>query len=133
MSSRLDELGPDVVVALLTFTTPEALEPYQQRRRLSFDILLDPDRATYDAYGVERGSLRAVWGMATIKRYAAIIKHGGARDVQGATEDTRQLGADLVIAPNGTVAWAHWSTGPADRPSVDEIVGAVHAARGRSS
>lgn len=123
--------SPPAQVVLVTFTTDTELAAYQERRAVPFPILIDAERRVYAAYGLGRGSLRTVWGLRTLRRYWQILRPSGPGvldDVGAATEDTRQLGGDIVIAPNGTVAWGHWSTGPADRPSVDDIVGAVHRA-----
>ncbi len=132
MGDRLDELAPRADVVLITFTTPVELDDYQDRRDVGFPILLDPGRGAYRAYGLGRGSFREVWGMATLKRYASILGPSGPGrgldDLGVATEDTRQLGGDFVVAPDGRLAWGYWSDGPADRPAVDEIVGAVRAA-----
>lgn len=116
---------------LVTFTTDVELDAYQHRRAVAFPILVDADRSVYAAYGMGRGSFRAVWGLATLRRYWQILRPSGpgsVSDLGAATEDTRQLGGDIVIAPNGTIVWGHWSTGPADRPSVDDIVDAVRVA-----
>jgi hypothetical protein len=43
--------------------------------------------------------------------------------------DTLQLGGDFVVNPEGRVACAYRSAGPDDRPSVDDLVTAVHASR----
>lgn len=122
--------GIDVV--LVTFTSNELLDDYQSRRQLNIPVLLDVDRSAYTAYGLGRGSFRAVWGLATLRRYAEILaqsrrKHSGShvRDLAPATEDTRQLGGDFVIAPDGRLTWGHWCTGPADRPTVEEIAQAI--------
>lgn len=132
MSDRLgDVAGPDgerATVVLITFTTTDELDHYQRRRRLPFPILLDTDRQVYDAYGLGRGSFLDVWGWRAIRRYWQILRPSGPgsrRDLRSATEDTRQLGGDVVIAPDGRLAWAHWSERSTDRPSVDEIACAV--------
>lgn len=113
---------------LITFTTSEDLDGYQRRRRLAFPILLDTDRHVYDAYGMGRGSFLDVWGWQAIRRYWQILRPSGPgtrADLQATTEDTRQLGGDMVIAPDGRLAWGHWSERSTDRPSVDEIAHAV--------
>ncbi|WP_040491563.1 AhpC/TSA family protein [Ilumatobacter nonamiensis] len=134
MSERLADRAE---VVLVTFTTPDRLDEYQQRRALGVPILIDADRSVYSAYGLGRGSLRAVWGWSTLRRYGEIlretiassgVRHGmrqAAAEMTGATEDTRQLGGDFVIAPDGMLAWMHLSEGPADRPDVEAMVDAV--------
>ena len=137
MRDRLDEItGPgsstsEVEVVLVTFTTDAELDEYQRRRQLPFPILLDADRSVYTAYGLGRGSFLDVWGWHAVKRYWQILRPGGPgswRDLSSPTEDTRQLGGDMVIGPDGRLAWGHWSSVSTDRPSVDEIVAAVRQA-----
>ena len=135
MRDRLDDVAGSAreraEVVLVTFTTADELEAYQRRRELPFTILVDTDRDVYDAYGLRRGSFLDVWGWSAIRRYWEILRPAGPgsrHDLQPATEDTRQLGGDMVIAPDGRLAWGHWSTRSADRPSVDNIVSAVEQA-----
>jgi peroxiredoxin len=129
---RADADPVDVDVVLIAFAGPDALDDYQHRRDLSFPILVDAERLTYAAYGLGRGSFAAVWGFATIKKYVSLLLSRnspiGRRDLGAATEDTRQLGGDFVIGPDGRLAWGYWCTGPADRPSADEVVAAVRTA-----
>ena len=135
MSGRLADLAlhgnEPPHVALITFTTDEQLARYRHRRQLSFPMLRDPDRAVYDASGLGRGGFLDVWGGRAMRRYWQILRPSGPgrlRDLAAATDDTRQLGADVVIRPDGRLAWGHWSVRSTDRPSVDDIFRAVAAA-----
>ena len=127
MSEQLDDTAE---LVLLTFTTADLLDEYQERRDLSLPILIDANRDVYAAYGLGRGSIGRVWGWATLRRYAQILRSSGRgmADLVSATEDTRQLGGDFVIAPDGRLSWGYWSEGPADRPSVDDVLEAVERA-----
>jgi hypothetical protein len=93
-------------------------------------ILIDGTRDVYAAYGLGRGSIARVWGWATLRRYAQILRNSdrGFADLASTTEDTRQLGGDFVIAPDGRLSWGFWSEGPADRPFVHEVLDAVQQA-----
>ncbi len=132
MSDRLTDLvgsdGTRAEVALITFTTDAELDGYQQRRQLRFPVLIDADRSAYDTYGMGQGSFLGVWGWRSLRRYWQILRPSGPgsrNDLQPSTEDTRQLGGDMVIDPDGRLAWGHWSMRSTDRPSVDDIVHAV--------
>lgn len=132
VSRRLDDLagagGERVDVVLVTFATPDALAEYQEQRHLPFPILVDADRTVYDAYDLDHGSFLDVWGWRAIRRYWQILRPSGPgswRHLHAANDDTRQLGGDFVIAPDGLLAWGHWSTRSTDRPSVDQLVDAV--------
>jgi peroxiredoxin len=113
-------------VVLIVFGD-EPFEHYQARNGLALPILRDTDRSVYRSFGLGRGSFTDVWNWSTITTYASLLRRGGR--LEQATEDTRQLGGDFVIAPDGTLAWAHWGSGPADRPDVDAVIAAVAATR----
>ncbi|MEM9464549.1 MAG: AhpC/TSA family protein [Actinomycetota bacterium] len=129
MRDRLDDLGPDTTVVLVTFTDPANLSDHIIRTMLPFPVLTDPDRRAYRAYGFGRGSITRVWGWRAARRYVQLLADGGWRDLARPTEDTLQLGGDMVIGPDGTLAWGFWGAGPDDRPAVDEIIAAVEATR----
>ncbi len=125
MSARLDELGSGTDVALIMFGD-DSFERYDAES-IGFPVLRDPDRSVYRAFGLGRGSFFDVWGWATMRKYVEILRRGGRSRLESATEDTRQLAGDFVIAPDGTLAWGHWAVGPADRPAVDAVVAAVRS------
>jgi hypothetical protein len=129
VSERLTDTAK---VVLITFTEPENLDEYRARRSLSVPILVDRERTVYRSYGLGRGRFTDVWGWATIRRYVEILRASGIRrglaEMSGGDEDTRQLGGDFVIAPNGTIVFAHRGSGPADRPDIASIAAAVSGA-----
>ena len=129
MRDRLDEFDDDTEVVLVTFTDAEQLVSYRQRHHLPFPVLLDPDRSAYRVYGLGRATARRVWSPGTLKRYAQLLRRDGLGSLKAPTEDTRQLGGDMVVAPDGTLTWGFWSEGPDDRPSVDELLTAVRSGR----
>ena len=122
MRDRLDELG-DAVVAVVTFATPERAAAYQ-RTLDPLTVLVDHDRSAYRAYGLERGSIRQVWGPKVWAEYARLLARG--RRLRTIHEDTRQLGGDVVVDRAGRVAFVHRSADPTDRPSVDVLVETIH-------
>jgi len=122
---RLDELG-GCVVALVTFTARRNLRGYRGRLGLPYAVLADEDRTAYRAYGLGRGPWWRVWGPATLRAYVGPVRRGGR--VGRPSEDTLQLGGDFVVGADGRLVYVHRSTGPADRPAVDDLIAAV---RGR--
>lgn len=129
MRDRIDELGDDTIVALVTFTNPASLAVYVDEHALDFPVLRDVDRTAYAAFGLDRGSLLRVWGWQAVRRYVSILRAEGFGGLRRPIEDTRQLGGDFVIDADGRVAWAFWGTGPDDRPSVDDLIAAVTRAQ----
>ena len=124
MRDQLNRLD-NTRVALITFTDATNLESYRDQHDLPFPVLTDPTRASYQAYGLGSGAFGRVWGIKSARAYFRIIKRDGWSRLQSPTEDTRQLGGDFVISPDGTLAWGFWSEGPADRPTVEAIIHAT--------
>ena len=127
MGERLDDLA-GAAVALVTFTRPRNLKGYRTRHRLAYPVLADEERAAYRAYGFGRGPWRRVYGLSTIAAYARLLRRGAR--LTRVTEDTLQLGGDVVVGPDGRIAWVFRSRRPDDRPAVDDLVAAVRAAAG---
>lgn len=112
-------------MALITFTTSEDLAAYNHRRNLKFPTLTDPSRSVYATYGLGHASLQRVWGLRSLRRYGEIIGRRGFADLRKPTENTRQLGGDFVIDPDGILRFGFWAKGPDDRPKVDSLLEAV--------
>lgn len=125
MRDRLDDLG-DAAVALVTFAPRRVLRGYRARLGLPYPVLADEDRSAYRAYGFGRGPWWRVWGVATVRRYAELLRRG--RRLERVRGDTLQLGGDVVVGRDGRIVLIHRSTGPADRPPVDDLVAAVRRA-----
>ena len=125
MRDRLDEFGADTEIVIVTFTKPEQLEGYLAMNDLPLTILLDPDRVSYDAFGLGRGSLLRVWSARVAWRYVLLSCQGTWRSIRRPIEDTRQLGGDFIVDPEGVLIYGFWSKGPDHRPSVDELIAAI--------
>ena len=119
MLHHIDELGVRVVV--VAFAPRASLIRYQYRQRLDHLLVLsDPDRRSYEAFGLGRGSVLRVWLHPRVwARYLQLVLHG--RRPQAAHEDTLQLGGDALLDSTGRIAWIYRSRGPEDRPSVGDI------------
>lgn len=125
MRDRLDELGRSTDVVLITFSEAAVAETYKSAQGLPFPVLVDPDRRSYRAFGLGRGSVARVYGWRALKRYVEIVRSEGVGVLRRPTEDTLQLGGDFVVGPDGTLVWGFWGAGPEDRPSVDELISAI--------
>lgn len=84
-----------------------------------FTLLLDPDRAAYRAYDLERSLARA-WQPKVWLEYARLMMSGKKwRGIQG---DSTQLGGDFIADADGILRFAHRSHDPTDRPSVAQLL-----------
>ena len=122
MRDRLGEFG-DCAAALITFTRQRNLRGYRNRFQLPYAVLADEPRATYRAYGLGRGRWWHVWGLATLRAYARLLRRGVR--LERPKEDTSQLGGDFIVDREGRLTYIFRSKGPSDRPSVDELVAVV--------
>lgn len=125
MSDRIGEFG-DISIALITFTRPRNLRGFRHRLGISYPVLADETRAGYRAYGLGRGPWWRIWGLRTLRAYGRLLR-SGAR-LSRPTEDTLQLGGDFVVDSRGVLTYTYRSKYPDDRPSIDELIAAVHSA-----
>ncbi|MFQ5613494.1 MAG: AhpC/TSA family protein [Anaerolineae bacterium] len=106
-------------VLLVSFGTEYWVRVWLEETQSPFLLLLDPDRAAYRAYGLERSLLRS-WGGKTIWRYARLLLAGRRwRGIQG---DSGQLGGDFIIDAGGLIRLARPSQDPTDRPPVADLL-----------
>ena len=84
-----------------------------------FQLLLDPGRQVYQAYGMEK-SLRRSWNLKTVFRYVELMRQG--HRWQGIQGDSAQLGGDFIVDADGVVRLAYRSQDPTDRPSVEMLL-----------
>jgi hypothetical protein len=125
VSDHISEFG-DAAVVLITFTRQRNLRGFRHQLGLAYPVLADETRAVYRAYGLGRGPWWRIWSLRTLRAYARLLRSG--RRLSRATEDTRQLGGDFVLDPNGVLAYVYRSSRPDDRPPVHELITAVRSA-----
>ena len=123
MRDRITEFG-DAVIAVVTFAQPERLAAHQAHLAVPFAVLADPERRLYALLGSERGTRRQVWSLGTLRMYGRLLRKG--RRLQKPTEDVQQLGADAIIGRDGTLGYLSLPSTPDARPSVDELLVALH-------
>ena len=106
-------------VLLVSFGAEAVASVWLEEKCPAFQLLLDPERNLYRAYGTERSLLRS-WNLRTLWRYVQLMSHGRRwRGIQG---DSTQLGGDFVIDRAGKVRLAHRSHDPTDRPSAESLL-----------
>jgi len=124
VSERQADFG-GVDIAVVTFTDPTHLGAYVEHLGVSFPVVSDVDRALYTALGIARGTRRQVWSLGTLRKYWQLLRSG--KRLQRSHEDIRQLGADVIVAADGTIARLFTPTTPDARPSIDELLAALPA------
>ncbi len=117
----------DATIVVVTFGAVAQLAAYRRHLAIPFTVLADPDRRAYRDYELQRGTVRNVYGVGTIRMYASLLRKG--RIFRRPTGDTLQLGGDFVIARDGRVVDAFYPTSPDDRPSVSQLGFALASSR----
>lgn len=107
-------------ILIISFGTLATVEQWLAETCPDFTVLLDRERAVYQAYELERSywrsrSLRTRWVY-----FKAWLAGKKTRDSHG--DDTSQLGGDFIVDRNGILRFAHPSHDPVDRPSAEELI-----------
>jgi peroxiredoxin len=112
-----------VRIVIITFENDFFARQYVQETGLTWPLLIDGTRETYRDYGMLAASFWDVWGPKSWRVYVQALLNG--QKPHGATGDIYQRGGDVLIDPAGIVRLHHIGAGPADRPSVEMILGRV--------
>jgi peroxiredoxin len=127
VQAKLDEfrrLGAEVIV--VSFAQPDRLTQYLAARPWPFQVLADPSRSAYRAFGLGSATWTQLLKPRVIAKYLGLILRG--RMPHMAHEDVHQLGGDFVFDRGGRVVFEYRSRDPADRPSISELLDAVRQA-----
>ena len=125
--SRYDEFQAlDVRVAAISFGIAYWAQVWMAETDAPFPVWLDPDRASYDAYGLEASLWRA-WGWRNLRYYAtALLKGEKLHSHYGRNRgDTDQLGGNFIVDGRGVLRFAYPSRDPTDRPSIEDMLKAL--------
>jgi len=115
---ELDRLNVKVVV--VTFENDFLARCYVEDTALTWPILIDTAREVYKGYGMLAASYWDVWGFKTWLVYLKeLLKGNKPKKSEG---DIYQRGGDVIVDPEGIVRLHHIGEGPADRPSVEQIL-----------
>jgi hypothetical protein len=122
----------DAVVSAVSFEPPEQVTRFGRSLGLPFAALSDPQRAGYAAFGFARGASDKMWSWQTAGAYLRGLTRGELpRRPRG---DLDQLGGDVVLDAAGRLVYRFRGETPAERPSVDDLLGALRtAARDRAA
>ena len=118
---RFRAAGGDIVAVFQYRAEPTA--NFCRKRKVPFDCLGDPQREGYHAVGLERGPASEYVGPQLAKGFMRAARHGAfpGRPVG----DVAQRPGTFVVAPDGTVAFAHYNKDSADNPDTDELLRVV--------
>ncbi len=100
------------------------------RDKLGLDplpVLADDERESYRVAGLKRANLAQLVGP---KSVLSGIKHGARSGVvQGRViGDAAQLGGEMIVLPDGTIAWSHVQQNAGDTTAPEDLLEAARAA-----
>jgi peroxiredoxin len=120
---ELTETGADVVAVFQYRAEPTY--HFCRKRDVPFDCLGDPEREAYHAVGLERGSPKEYVGPQLAKGFLRAARHGAFAGVPKG--DVAQRPGTFIVAPDGTVAFAHYNKDSADNPDTEELLRIVRS------
>ena len=112
-------------VIAVSFEPRDRLFQLARQVRTTFQLLSDPERDIYRAYGLTRGSFSQLLSPGTVLAYVKLLARGRLYHIR--RSDLRQMGGDFVIDADGVVRYQHRSAAPHDRPSVQELMNVIDA------
>lgn len=116
---RLEDAGATAV--FVTHDNPELLRKSMLAGLSSpFPVLVDADRSSYRAWGLNRASFARIWLDPKVwQQYARLLRSGERIRTMGT--DTRQLGGDFIVDPQGVIAYSRPQHRD-DRPPVGRLL-----------
>lgn len=117
-AQRFSDLGIQIIV--FTFQGGHFARAYAEETGLRWPLLVDGEHQLYHAYGMRKAKLWDLVGPAVWWAYFLELLRG--RLPSWPRADTQQQGGDVLIDPAGIVRVHHVGAGPADRPSVEELL-----------
>ena len=114
----------DVAIVVVSFAEAEKLARYQEHHKWPFVLLADPDRSAYQAFALQRLSLRRVFSPSTLRLYFRLLREGKRIQNYG-KDDYYQAGGDFLLDRGGSVLFAYRSQEPSDRPALLELFAAI--------
>jgi peroxiredoxin len=121
---KFRKAGADVV-AIFQYRA-EPTYNFCRKRDVPFACLGDPERDTYHAVGLERGSAKEYVGPQLAKGFLRAARHGGLPgNPQGG--DVAQRPGTFVVSPEGRVLYAHYHKDSSDNPDTAELLRVVRS------
>ncbi len=112
-------------VLLVGMGPPNESEEFLKKFALPFEMVCDPDRKLYEAYGLKRmGALDFLSPSLALKGLSAMAKGNLVGLPEG---DVKQLAGVFIIDTSGHIQYRHLSADPADFPPVEDVLTALES------
>jgi len=116
-----------VRLVLIGQATPRHANHFRKQLGLEpLPVLADEERTSYRVAGLARGSVTQLVGPRSVLRG---VKHGARSGVMQGRPigDVAQLGGEMIITPDGSVAWSHAQQHAGDTTAPEDLLEAVRA------
>ena len=117
--------GAGIRLVLIGQASPRQARHFRDKVGLEpLPVLADGERETYRAAGLKRGSVAQLVGPRSM---LSGLKHGARSGVvQGRViGDAAQLGGEMIVLSDGTVAWSHVQEHAGDTVSPEDVLAAA--------
>ena len=122
---KFEEAGARL--AVIGQGTPAMARDFQRSQKVDLPVYIDATRDAYRAAGTKVATFNELLGPRVLAR--GLRSSIGAGVHQGRTQGhPAQLGGVLVVAPDGSVPYAHLADDASDNPPNDEVLAAARAA-----
>ena len=117
----------DLGLVIVTQGTPEEAKVFCSDRAPGVICLADPERRSYQAYGLERANVWQSFLSLNVWRSNRRLKRerGWNTDLPPAGQDALQMAGTFIIAPDGLIRLPYYYDDIADHPSVDLLLHGV--------
>ena len=108
---------------LVTFESRDSASAYVQETGITWPVIIDEQHNLYNSYDMDLAGFWDIWGPSTWWAYLKQLMKGNIP--KSSSGDIHQRGGDILIDHQGIIQFHHVGTGPADRPSVESILGKI--------
>ena len=123
---KFDEAG--VRLVLIGQATPRQAKHFRDKQGIApLPVLADEDRESYRAAGWRRANAAQLVGPRSV---LSGLKHGARSGVvQGRViGDAAQLGGEMLVGPDGEIAWSHRQENAGDTTDPERLLEAARSA-----
>lgn len=108
---------PELNIVFVGMGSPAEALAFRERYKVPHEIICDPQRRLYEAFGLPVGNLGQLLGPRVVVRAVGAMRYGQSRP----TADPRQLGGVFVIDAEGEVVWSRRYRDASDNVRGEEL------------
>lgn len=109
----------DLNLCFVCMETPAEAAAFKAEMRSPHRFISDPERALYEAFGLQRGGFTQVFNLRTFRRGVEAMRQGHLN--RKPTSDPWQLAGTFIVDTDGEVVWNRQARDAADVATAAEI------------